>query len=527
MGHGGFNSSEILNEIQTLISDRLQVVSYKWLSRNFSVSSNIAKRLLQEFVDCHGDGLEVIYALSGWSTSKHPYYSIRLVSRFNLDEVQREFKDGCSVQVYSVQPCIPKDPTELWNAEFVQAEELFNQPSTVENCLRDNRFSAVSNSFVKRNTSGAPLRVGHPEPKKGSDVAVPSRNNGIVLKRQMDPQAQKEKAPQTSTEEGLQEKAAVIVIKNQGAQQIHNQGGRPQVDTIHVGKKKTTNDKSSSAGSLASLWDRASAKSKPSSDQIDSVESVPKTILSAEGHIRAREAVEEMSSGDEEEGFSRRRISNNGGNGRKRRVVFCPSDDDDDDDEIVVSIATPEPPKSRSVFGAEAGINNSGSALEKMDMHTKEQNSDGHLKEKQQHRDNGVRTTEKIEDASKGVVSKVPSSEVIRGHINGEQNNEDKNAAIAPAGPPKRRKVLKTRIDERGREVTEVVWEGDADDSSNTAKEAITNNTDNRSTAAPKAPAPVKAAPFNPPAKGGVKKPAKGGVKDPKQGNILSFFKKA
>jgi DNA polymerase delta subunit 3 len=40
-----------------------------------------------------------------------------------------------------VQACIIKDPAALWNAEFVQAEELFKQHFTVDNCLRDNRLA--------------------------------------------------------------------------------------------------------------------------------------------------------------------------------------------------------------------------------------------------------------------------------------------------------------------------------------------------------------------------------------------------
>ena len=54
-------------------------------------------------------------------------------------EAQEEFDGNCSVQVYSVQASIPKDPAMLWNAEFIQAEELFKQPFSVDNCLRDNR----------------------------------------------------------------------------------------------------------------------------------------------------------------------------------------------------------------------------------------------------------------------------------------------------------------------------------------------------------------------------------------------------
>ncbi|CAL5417520.1 unnamed protein product [Camellia sinensis] len=50
-------------------------------------------------------------------------------------ESKQEFNGNYSVQVYTVQACIPKYPAALWNAEFVQAEELLRQPSTIDNCL--------------------------------------------------------------------------------------------------------------------------------------------------------------------------------------------------------------------------------------------------------------------------------------------------------------------------------------------------------------------------------------------------------
>ncbi|CAL5381058.1 unnamed protein product [Camellia sinensis] len=48
---------------------------------------------------------------------------------------KQEFNGNYSVQVYTVQACIPKYPAALWNAEFVQAEELLRQPSTIDNCF--------------------------------------------------------------------------------------------------------------------------------------------------------------------------------------------------------------------------------------------------------------------------------------------------------------------------------------------------------------------------------------------------------
>lgn len=81
-------------------------VSYKWLSRNFLVSSDTAKkwvlspwiriylqspcslaninyplcsRLLLEFVTSHENGFQVVYSLSGFLKSNPSNYSVRLV----------------------------------------------------------------------------------------------------------------------------------------------------------------------------------------------------------------------------------------------------------------------------------------------------------------------------------------------------------------------------------------------------------------------------------------------------------------
>ncbi|KAI8014309.1 hypothetical protein LOK49_LG05G02740 [Camellia lanceoleosa] len=56
------------------------LVSYRWLSRNFLLPSNVSKRLLQEFVEKHGNGFEVVYTLSGWLKNNPSVYHIRLVS---------------------------------------------------------------------------------------------------------------------------------------------------------------------------------------------------------------------------------------------------------------------------------------------------------------------------------------------------------------------------------------------------------------------------------------------------------------
>ncbi|KAK6157070.1 hypothetical protein DH2020_011318 [Rehmannia glutinosa] len=285
----------ILDEVQSIVSDKLQVVSYKWLSRNFLVSSNAAKGLLQEFVEKYGNGLEVIYSLSGWLKNNPTTYHIRLVSKDKLSDAKQEFDGNCSVQVYSVQACVPKDPATLWNHEFVQAEDLFKQPLAVDNCLRDNRFCGVSNSLVKRAAGGTSLGTGTLQVKTTGvsgglqSCKARSRTGGQLA-------ADKEKVPQ--------------LLRN---------------------NKKGQNDKNSSGtgGALASMWGRASAKPKPEAALPQANNSRQNSAASAEAQICARESVDNGSSDEDGQDFNVKRTSN-GESSRKRRVVLDYSDEEDE-----------------------------------------------------------------------------------------------------------------------------------------------------------------------------------------------------
>ncbi|GMP83116.1 hypothetical protein CsSME_00037157 [Camellia sinensis var. sinensis] len=67
--------------------------------------------------------------------SRKQYHKLINRSLMFVSESKQEFNGNYSVQVYTVQACIPKYPAALWNAEFVQAEELLRQPSTIDNCF--------------------------------------------------------------------------------------------------------------------------------------------------------------------------------------------------------------------------------------------------------------------------------------------------------------------------------------------------------------------------------------------------------
>ncbi|XP_019704461.1 uncharacterized protein [Elaeis guineensis] len=506
---------DILPQIQALVCDKLHVVSYKWLSRNFSVSSNHAKRLLQEFVDKYGHELEVIYQLSGWLKSNPQTYHVQLASGLKLAEVKEEFKDKCSVQVYSVQACIPEDLALLWNAEFVQAEEFFSQPLTEENCLRDNRFCSISTSFVKRTLDGE-LGAAPAQPINGMGVPVKSKFNSIVKEQPVQP-PQKGQAGKLSTKNGMQSTAVTSEKSDKIAPEVIDKGSKPSVVkesgiAVRTNKTKGQSEKalSGSTGSLANLWGRASAKSKPTGSAMETTIDVPDT---ADAQICAHEAADAASSDDDVPNINCKRESN-GANSRKRRVVI---DFSDDDEENVVSLASPDLPIGQ-----------------KKDLDIGEQKRDI-LRDDQENVkgiNSGSSSEVDIRSESKNMIAGISLQQKTHDHA--PERITDKNQSTSTATTsPKRKKVLKTRIDERGREVTEVVWEGEAAASNNADKNITTSDAGNsfsgfdfRPPVANKAQVGGSSGPANPVSKGGNKKSARGGGKDTKQGNLLAFFKK-
>lgn len=477
---GEIETLDMPEMIKSIVSDKLQV-SYKWLSRNFLVPSNAAKRLLQEFVDKYGNEVEVIYSLSGWLKNNPKTYHVQLVSKHKLSDAKQELDENCSIQVYSVQACLPKDLATLWNQEFVQAEDLFKQPQKVDNCLLDNRFCGVSNPCVKRFAGEIP----QPSPIVGAQSLHIAENVKTDIPVKLEP----------------------------------NKGAETKEKVSHLlpnTKKGQTNKNPSGSGSaLANMWGRASTKSKPDNfAQTNS--SKQNAAASAEAQICAQESIECGSSDEDGQDFSVKRASNGEGT-RKRRVIFDYSDEEDEY-QNAVNLASPDLPKkstpctkdSSKAFGLESNLcfkdNEDKPKINKTEANVK---ANQHL-------------GEKVSSLSKGNETEYLISEKATSHTPKlEASIKDKVVDTVP----KRRKVLKTRIDERGREVSEVVWEGEEPDTktdNNSAKTAETNPI-NRPPVARKSPAVGNSAPGNAPVKAGNKK---AGNKDPKQGNILSFFKK-
>ncbi|KAJ8476660.1 hypothetical protein OPV22_020387 [Ensete ventricosum] len=533
---------EIFPQIQALVLDKLQVVSYKWLSRNFSVSSNYAKRLLQEFAEKHCNELEVIYTLSGWLKSEPQAYCVKLASTYKLEEIKQVFKDNCSVQVYSVQACIPNDLAVIWNAEFVQAEELFNQPLTEGNCLRDNRFCGVSNSFVKRIVDGKHVGAAAPWPMNGKGVATESKGISTVKGQPVQHPQQGSGAKNVSiaVSSDKSEKVALdvmqssiavssdkskkvaldvmqssIAVSSDKSEKValdvmqssiavsSDKSEKVALDAVskatkpplikesvsggNTGKNKGQNVKSLSGttSSLASLWGNASAKSKPVTPAAETTIDTSIAAATAEAQICAHEALDAGNSEDEDHHNNLKR-ERNGVSGRKRRVFLDFSDDDEE--ENVTSLSSPDVFKGKH---AAESLPITESLLERSKMSTAEPKGD--------------RLSDGL-DSKRGKNSSLPSdadersASITMGGISLKkktnsynQGDTDKNnkdvATTSTSTSPKRRKVLKTRIDDRGREVTEVIWEGETADSNIPEKNISVNDAANRPPVANKAQA--------------------------------------
>ncbi|GJN38042.1 hypothetical protein PR202_gb27050 [Eleusine coracana subsp. coracana] len=510
---------DLLPQIHALFSDPLRVISYKWLSRNFCVSSNDAKRLLQEFVNKHGTDLQVIYSVSGWLKNNPQNYCVKLTSGPNLKVIygsvflltKQEFKDSCSIQIYSVQASIPKDTAVLWNPEFVQAEELFNQPFDKENCLRDNRFCGILNSFVKRTSSGKHVSSLPPKPINSAAAAALSKPS-IIPKEQ----AQQENLPGPSIpKEVIGNKAE----KNNSSALVKGSNDsvvKESSTSDHASKNKAQNGKAQpgNGGSLATMWGRASAKPKPPTTTNSTA--AASVAATADAQICAKEKADANSS-DDEQGVSYKRGSN-GANNRKRRAVFDFSDDEEE--ENVISIASPESPAQLAPNPVAEASEDTKEYQKKLESKQDKPNS---VKDCSKRMDSDIFSEHNAKSANttnhSGITLKEKSTDP-------PMDDSKKDQTVAPASTsPKRRKVLKTRIDERGREVTEVVWEGEAAAGDKAEKNVGNADAGSRATL-PSKPQPASntdKSKASSKSAAGSKRPAKAGAK---QGNIMSFFKK-
>jgi len=485
----------IMDEIQCLVSDTLQVVSYKWLSRKFCKSSNNAKRLLQDFVKKHGSNLEVIYTVSGWAKDNPQAYHIRLVRDSRLSDAIQEFSDHSLVQVYSIQACIPKDPAVLWSAEFSQTEELFDQHYSINNCLRDNRFCEISNFFVKRHHGEKSDTVSPVISKNASGIHAPTKLNSVLQNAQL--QLHKQKFPTQSSP------AATLDGKIDFS--------APEIN-VHSTKSIILNEKSlpTSGGSLTNIWDRASEKVKLSTLSTSSTDDFIKCASASSTHTSIPVVSDTVNGADDKCDINNQRKANRQ-NDLKRKAIFNFSDDEDSEKNIINLESCKSPNKIIIDFS-----HSDECPIMAKELFRSKENKPSKVGTKP------IEIENRSESLEKGVLVDGTINERSELEMKDKKNNNMKNE---PFTLTKRKKVLNTRIDERGREVTEVVWEEPAV-FSNSNKETFDNSTKTWHPSMKKVGSDTSVPTSNAISSKAGNKKTKGGVKDAKQGNILSFFKK-
>ncbi|KAF8103501.1 hypothetical protein N665_0188s0434 [Sinapis alba] len=489
----------ILEEIESLVSDQLQVVSYKWLSRNFSLSSKTAKSLLKDFVEKNEKGLEVVYIVSGWLNNTPSDHRTRLVSSSKLSEVKKEFNGTHSVSIYSVQASIPMEPAAIWNSEFVQAEELFRQPFATDNCLRDNRFCGISNTFVKRNIEGATANVTAPKTETVKTTLEPK--TGLSCQEGTVP---------SITKVGHQVKKETITVPAQN-QSVKSSNDKEKSLPVPATKKNGQAEKSvtGTGGSLKNMWGRVPVKTEDKSATIE-----VKKHDDSEAQKPSHNVKSKGCSDDETPDVNIRN--------RKRKVIFDFSDEECED---VISLVSPSSPTTNPRPDSEE---TKDSGMEKPDEREsgETKTDEPEVSEEDWHKTasadtSGVKKEEKPMASSKEKIQAIDSEAGV---------NPSKGRMSHAPSSPKRKKVLKTRIDERGREVTEVVWEEtetNAKKKEDTETSKKLNDGKTANAAVNRAVAQKKSQAMGAANAGGKTGSKKGvNVKDPKQGNIMSFFKK-
>ena len=170
------------------------------------------------------------------------------------------------------------------------------------------------------------------------------------------------------------------------------------------------------------------------------------SVATEDAQTSARETGECDSGDDDNQDLTLRRSSN-----RKRRVVFDFSDEDED----AVNLASPELPK-KQVSQDSRQNDNKSSEKATLNFDMKIENKSRAKEEKASDQKANQPFREEISVINKCTSTGKSSTEKLQSCAPEISVNKDSLNNAAP-GSPKRRKVMKTRIDERGREGTYVL----------------------------------------------------------------------
>ncbi|CAL8470151.1 g9693 [Coccomyxa elongata] len=456
---------KIFNDIQELVGEQLKVVSFKWLARQFSVPANTAKKVLSEFLEKNQGKVSATYLISGWTKGPDPEHSIQLVDAGSLTERRKKLDPITSLHVYSVQPTQPKDASELWNTDHVQTMEFFTSlvKSGSDNCLADNRWSAVQCQQAKRDPSVSKGKAQAARMPSDPPAAADAPANGVVAAIKVAAagkggKEKKEKEPAAA----VAEKAAAAPAAAPAPAATHSRAVAAAKALTGGGKKK--------GAALSAMWSKAPPKKAKGSapaarGAAKAAEEKPKSIAAVDAEAALRlNGQGESSSDSEEEQAPIQRVNP----GRRGRVLHDEPADSDADSPVPRARKRPRSgnaaaqKKSTSTVLNESDDDSDwevpkktagragGTAKQAGPARSESQaaaaGSQEREAEEEGQKEGGKCAAGKKKAGTKAGAAKRPSPGTIKVHDEA-------------TGGPKRKKVLRTTYNDKGEEVTEMVYE--------------------------------------------------------------------
>eukprot|EP00215_Chloropicon_roscoffensis_P004134 CAMPEP_0198475210 /NCGR_PEP_ID=MMETSP1456-20131121/40699_1 /TAXON_ID=1461544 ORGANISM="Unidentified sp., Strain RCC1871" /NCGR_SAMPLE_ID=MMETSP1456 /ASSEMBLY_ACC=CAM_ASM_001119 /LENGTH=445 /DNA_ID=CAMNT_0044201907 /DNA_START=37 /DNA_END=1371 /DNA_ORIENTATION=+ len=178
-----FDDGKALRQMEAAVVEERQIVSFKWVAREFEVNARKARSLLEDLAKGKlSDKLRRIHLVCGYTKAPKRSHVVQLVPEEKLAETEEALERVTSRSIYSVQPCALKDPGALWSAEYTQVDALFSEPADCANSLRDNRMSDVTCKEVRREAVSQVGTGPTPKGKAAPKTEGASGGNGLGAK---------------------------------------------------------------------------------------------------------------------------------------------------------------------------------------------------------------------------------------------------------------------------------------------------------------------------------------------------------
>lgn len=143
---GSLKENEILEKLETFVIHENKIVTYKWLSKTFSLDCNIAKQYLQKFIDTQKfkvDQINICYFVAGFQVlnDNSKIYKFLITSDKNLEKSKQKFSLLTNVHLYSIQFSRLQDASSsLYTTEIVCNDKNFENVQ---------KYSAIQNKEVE------------------------------------------------------------------------------------------------------------------------------------------------------------------------------------------------------------------------------------------------------------------------------------------------------------------------------------------------------------------------------------------